>query len=506
MGRISRQSGVVFGGTVFTALFGYVFKVYLARVLGAEALGIYALGMTIVGFLGLLNALGLPESAVRFVALYSASNRFAELGSLLWKGSGILLVANLVFAVVLLAVGPWIAVRFYHTPALVRYLPLFAVIMILGAFNSFFGKALAGYKQVGIRTIVTSFVSSPVAMAVTIVLVALGAGLGGYLAAQIISAVVVLGLVISLVWRFTPVAARFVSLNNLRLDREIWSFSAATFGLGLMVFLIAQADRVVLGVYRSAQIVGIYAMAAALVAYEPIILQSVNQIFSPVIADLHSRTELALLERLFQTITKWVLGLTFPLAVVMITFSRPIMRVFGHEFEIGWPVLVIGTFGQIVNCGVGSVGFLLLMSGNERRLVRVQAVMAAAMVVLCVVLIPRWGIWGAAVSAALTNIGGNAWNLFEVRTRLRLSPYNRGYLKLLPGLAGALLAVLVVNWAAPLQWRFWFVILLALLSAYIVFVAITLAMGLNADDRLVVAAVWARVRGNFRKMTPGATL
>ena len=44
MGRISRQSGIVFAGTIFTVAFGYVFKVYLARVLGAEALGIYALG------------------------------------------------------------------------------------------------------------------------------------------------------------------------------------------------------------------------------------------------------------------------------------------------------------------------------------------------------------------------------------------------------------------------------------------------------------------------------
>ena len=37
---------------------GYVFKVYLARVLGAEALGIYALGMTLIAFLGVFNLPG----------------------------------------------------------------------------------------------------------------------------------------------------------------------------------------------------------------------------------------------------------------------------------------------------------------------------------------------------------------------------------------------------------------------------------------------------------------
>src|SRR5208283_2634788 len=73
MGRISGQSGVVFAGTIFTAVLGYAFKVYLARSLGAEALGIYALGMTIISLLGILGVLGLPNSAVRFVALYAAS-------------------------------------------------------------------------------------------------------------------------------------------------------------------------------------------------------------------------------------------------------------------------------------------------------------------------------------------------------------------------------------------------------------------------------------------------
>ena len=68
MGHISRHSAVFFAGTIFTAAAGYLFKIYLARVLGAEALGIYALGMTIVGLLGIFNALGLPYSAVRFVA------------------------------------------------------------------------------------------------------------------------------------------------------------------------------------------------------------------------------------------------------------------------------------------------------------------------------------------------------------------------------------------------------------------------------------------------------
>src|SRR5580765_7298714 len=77
IGSISRQSAVYFAGTILTAAAGYFFKVYLARRLGAEALGLYALGMSIVGFLGLFNAVGLPAAAARFVAQYYTSANFS---------------------------------------------------------------------------------------------------------------------------------------------------------------------------------------------------------------------------------------------------------------------------------------------------------------------------------------------------------------------------------------------------------------------------------------------
>jgi O-antigen/teichoic acid export membrane protein len=497
MGRISRQSGIVLAGTIFTATLGYLFKVYLARVLGAEALGIYALGMTIISLLGILNGLGLPDSAIRFVAVYAASRKLEALRSLLWNGAWMLLAANLIFAALLLVAGPWIATRFYHSPQLVRYLPLFALIMITGALNAFFSKVLAGYKEVGRRTMITRFVSSPVTMAASVLLIALGGGLWGYLVAQVVSAIVVMVLLVSLVWRLTPAAARSLNLKQVWIEPEVWSFSAAMFGIGLMEFFMGQTDRVALGFYRGAHDVGIYSVAAALIAYEPILLMSVNQIFAPVIADIHTRGELVLLKRLFQTLTKWMLGLTFPLALVIIVFARPIMRIFGHDFEAGWPILVIGTFGQLVNCAVGSVGYLLLMSGNQRRLIRVQAVMAVVMVVLSVQLVPLWGAVGAAVAAAITNAGANAWNLLEVRKAMHLSPYNRSYLKLLPSIGIALLVVWMLSGNAVLIQPDWLRIAATLFLSYLAFSAVTFGMGLDADDRLIANAVWARVRGTF---------
>jgi O-antigen/teichoic acid export membrane protein len=498
IGRISRQSLVFFAGTIFTAGAGYLFKVYLARVLGAEALGIYALGMTIIGLLGVINGLGLPQAAVRFVSAYTATGRFDLLRGFLARGAGLLLASNLFVVGAVLLAGPWIAVRFYHTPELKAYLGLFALIVFFGAVTTFLGQVLAGYKDVTRRTVIINFVGIPVTMILAVAAISRGLGLWGYISAQVGGAMVVCILLGVSVWRLTPRAARSTFARLPPLEIQVVSFSGAALGVGFLEFAIGQTDKVLIGFYLSARALGIYAVAAAMVAFVPIVLQSVNQIFSPTIADLYARGQIQLLERIFQTLTKWILASTIPLAVAMIVFASSLMGIFGRDFETGWPILVIGTLGQLVNCGVGSVGYLLLMSGRQGRLIRVQAAAAVVMVLLGLLVIPVWGITGAALAAALTNVVTNVLCLRAVQRTLGLSPFTKSYLRLLLPTCGVAVGLLL--WREALAtFRPSIVIGTGFLLAYAIFLALAWAHGLTSDDRLIASEVWARMRGLFPK-------
>lgn len=496
VGHISRHSSVHFLGAILSVALGYLFKIYLARTLGAEALGLYALGMTLISVLGLFNSLGLPQSALRFVATYEASGKFEQLHALLWRGGALLLLANFGAAAVLLTAGRWIATRFYHSPALITYLPFFALIMLFGAVSGFYRQVLAGYRDLKLRTLITNFIGTPFNMILAIALISLGFGLRGYLLAQICTGAMIALLLTVAVRRLTPTAARFFARRGSYPKREVWSFSLAMLAVSFLDLVMLQTDKIALGFFRNPGELGIYSVAAALVAYIPLTLTSVNQIFAPTIAHLHTRGERVLLSRLFQSLTKWVTGMTLPLVLVVIVFSRPLMRLFGPTFAVGWPILVIGACGQLVNCGVGSVGYLLLMSGNEKRLIRAQAVMAALMVSLGILLVPGKGILGAAIAVAITTIGINLWNLFEVRLALKLWPYNRSYLKLaLPALSSIAAVVGLKKYSAWLH-HDWLAVGVAVVCSYAVFTAVFLASGLDSDDRLIASAIWSRLRGS----------
>jgi O-antigen/teichoic acid export membrane protein len=493
VGHISRHSGTLFAGTVFTAATSYLFKIYLARVLGAEMLGVYALGITMMGFVGVFNSLGLPESAVRFAAEYRAGRRLEPLRSLLIWGGGILLLSNAIFAVFFLKAGRLVALRFYHSPRLAQYLPWFVALMVTGAISVFYGRIMAGYNAVGRRTIITNFVGSPTTMVLAVLFITIGWGFAGYLLAQFVSAGLVIGLMLIVIWRLTPVESRHLFPWPRPLERKVLSFSAAASGVLMLEFLMGQMDKIALGAYLGAQSVGIYSVAAAVVAYETLALNSVNQVFSPMIAGLYSTGDRAMLSRLYKALTKWVFAVTVPLAITVVVFARPILRMFGHTFEAGWPILIIGTIGQLVNCGVGSVALLLFMSGHQRRLLRVQVAMAGVLAVSSIALIPIWGIVGAAVASAITNVGINLWNFLEVRTVLEFSPFSRSFARLaLPALASIIIASVV---RAEGGFRHdWLAIGVSLIATYGVFAAITAAMGLDSDDRLIGSAIWTRIR------------
>jgi O-antigen/teichoic acid export membrane protein len=499
LGQIFRQSTVFFLGTLFTMGAGYFVKVYVARVLGAEQLGVYALGMTLVSLVQMAGTLGLHGTAPRFVSVYNATGKFDELRGYLTRCTGAIVLLNLMWSIGLVLGGGWIARKLYHAPDLAPYIPLFAVLAVLGAVNVFYCQVLAGFKDVAKRTVITNFVGSPLVIVLTVILLALGTGMWGYLGAQIASSVVVVALLVAAAWKATPRAARLSWTAVAPLSHDVKSMALAFLGMGVLEFLVSQADKILLGFYLNPRIVGIYVLASTLSAFIPIILQSVNQIFAPVIADLHAQERRDVLQKLFQTLTKWVIGLTFPLACVMIAFAARLMRIFGPDFESGWPVLVIGAVGQLVNCGVGSVGYLLLMSGNQKRLIKVQFAMTFVSVVTNITLIPTLGLVGAALASAGVNVGGNLWNLYEVRKALGISPYNRSYFALLiPGVF-ATMTVLLVRHLTGSSTNPWFVVVLSLVLGYSVFGGLAVAFAFDQDDRMFARSVWSQLRSGMQK-------
>lgn len=493
MGKISRQSSISFAGTLFTVATGYFFKIYVARLLGAEGLGLYALGMSVIAFVGIFASFGLPRAATRFISVYNSQGEVQKLRGFLWRGLIlILLISTGLGGAVWLARG-WITGGLYNEPNLTPYMPFFAVMVPLSAIGFFLGQVLHGFQAVDRQTIINSFVQRPLTIAMELGFLSLGWGLGGYIAGSMLGTIVNVVLMAWLVWRLMPAPTRALDKPLDRLDGEVLSFSASMIALSLLGFVSGKADHTMLGIFLNARQVGIYSVAKTTTSYVPTLLTAVNSIFAPVIADLYAREKLDLLKRLFQTLTKWILGLTLPLVMVIMLFAPTLMRIFGAEFEAGWPVLVAVSIGQLVNVGVGSVGYILMMSGRQRFIVGSQVVSSVVTFGLYLILIPILGPLGAALGFAIGVVVSNVLNLWHIRRELNLWPYHRSFLKLIFPVVMTGAGLLIFQAFLAMQLSPIIAVLIALGLAYSVFLPSMLITGLDDYDRLILDAVRRRL-------------
>jgi O-antigen/teichoic acid export membrane protein len=137
------------------------------------------------------------------------------------------------------------------------------------------------------------------------------------------------------------------------------------------------------------------------------------------------------------------------------------------------------------------------MSGNEKRLVRIQVTMAVVTVTFCLLFVPRWGILGAAIAAAIGNVATNVWCLLEVRMLMKLFPYNRTYWGLAVPTAVTLAAAIGLRVGLRSVKADVAVLTFSTALVYVIFVGTVLLLGLEADDRLIATAIWSRIRNCF---------
>jgi O-antigen/teichoic acid export membrane protein len=113
----------------------------------------------------------------------------------------------------------------------------------------------------------------------------------------------------------------------------------------------------------------------------------------------------------------------------MIIFSQEILTIFGREFATGATTLVILSVGQLMYSATGPLGVMINMSGRSKLTLLNTVLHLLLQVGLCVVLIPQYGIIGAAVANTISKGVQRAIQLGQVRLILRMHPFRTEYLK-----------------------------------------------------------------------------
>ena len=402
--------------------------VLLARVLPAESYGLYSFVVAWLTIFQVLADFGLEPVLVRRLSVAGADR-----SAILSAGLGLRLGLALSSAGLAIALAPWASGEGG------TILPIVA----LGA------AALLFLAQPGFRALLRAelrldavFFLASITAALTLTLVWLAALQEGGLVAILLgyavavwSGLVCAGLVVSRSVRFRP---RFDLPEWRSLLAECWPV-----GLNLFVLMLGlRAAAIVLMQVEGAVAVGQYASAARLAEAANLVAEGAMLIVFPLLARVHAESA----ERLAPLAAGAARGLVVALCFVALVggaLATELMRlVFGDEFAVAGPALAILLWTAPLSALGSLYANLLLVVGRQRVLLRVNGLVALLLVVLQVVLVPDFGIRGAAFGVLLGSAAGHLLLFLMPATRPWIAPCVRA---MAPVMALALASLMAVS-------------------------------------------------------------
>jgi O-antigen/teichoic acid export membrane protein len=426
--KIVGQSAVYFLGTVISVIVGFFFKVYLSRVLGANALGIYSLGITTIGVLGIFLSFGYGNGLIRFVSKYKATQNYNKLVSYLTNTSIINLCVVLPISFLFYFFPEIIADNILKTPKLKEYVPLFGLMMFVNSFLILAEQTIRGLQEVKKSTIINTFLRLPFKIGLVVVFFNWGWRLEGYIIAEVLGSVLAFIFLIILIKRLLPGLTDFKRDN---FNNEEKKYSLNLLITNSVLALGRHGDKIVLVYFLSTFELGIYSVTLTIAAFIPLVLTSVNSIFSPIISQLHSQNKLKDLAHYFQLSGRYIFLLSFPLMVFIFLFSKPIMSLFGNDFIQGSFLLSLIVIGQLINVSMGSVGLMLQMTGLEKPMRDISIVTSLVSFLLYFVLISKWGLVGLGVVYIFNILLQNIACTYVLNKHLNIHLFHTEYIKLI---------------------------------------------------------------------------
>jgi O-antigen/teichoic acid export membrane protein len=409
-------AGKVFLVRVGSALFALISQVLLARWMGRVEFGTYIYAWTWVLMIGPLADAGLSSGARRFIPEYAELKAFDRLRGFLsgsrWFAFGVASTVGLIGIGIVTLIAPSmnssVVTPLYLACLAIPICGLAAVQTGIAQSYDWPNLAFVPFyivRQVGITVLVGSayLIGAPTdaVTAMVFAVVASWAVTGGQM----------LVLNRRLKTKVEPGLKHYEIKTWLATSLPI--FVAESFYL-----LLTYVDILTLEHLGSPGDVGVYYAAVRLLALVAFVYFAISSATTHKFTEYHVTGDSKRLASFFAETIRWTFWPSLAMCAAMLLFGRPLLALFGAGFESGYPAMFILAAGMLARAAVGPAERLLNMLGQRKQCALVYAAAFAINLTLCVILIPRIGIEGAASATATAMIAESIMLYIVAKRRL----------------------------------------------------------------------------------------
>jgi O-antigen/teichoic acid export membrane protein len=417
--RLVTGSAWVLGARIAGLLLGVVMNGLLARLLDPSGFGAYLLTSTMVVIGSTLAKMGLDRSVVRFTAASLAVGEPGRARDAIrvaagWSAIG----AAAVGLVLVLGVGEWFFGGVLNEPLVASVVPLAAGWLFATAMQSMFAEAFRGLSRFAHAAVFQTFATD------LITVVALGAvfiGARNATLSEVIVVIVSVAIVVLLLTGFVLLRMTRSLGHGGRVDRpEMFRVARPLLVTSLGIYLLGHGiDLWILGAFRSSDIVSQYGAAAKLVVLVATPMIIFSGVIPPLVAELHAQGKMRRLERTLRAGAALVGAPALVILVVFIVAGGWVMEtVYGPYYRQATALLVVLASSRLLAIWTGSCGIALMMTGHQRDMMWTTLASAVVSVGGGLLVAPRYGAMGVAVTTSLAQLVQNGSQLYLAHRRL----------------------------------------------------------------------------------------
>ncbi|MCH1865866.1 oligosaccharide flippase family protein [Nocardioides sp. CFH 31398] len=420
---MARSGALTLAGSVYAALAGFALTVLVGRWFGAELSGLYFMAVAVFMILNVVAMAGGDSGLVRSVAAYRATGAHEDA----WTVSSAILAPMLAWSLVVaggLAAlsGPLAAVLTPDDAALGRS---FLLVLSLTLVFSAVGQAsVNGTRSLGgARTFVLLYqVWLPTGRLLLLGLLWLTDGptallLWTWTVPLVLMDLVAFGL-LRRTLRRERLASGIAPRPRRQVLRDAWAFNLPRGLASLCEIGIKWADVLLVGLLLGPAAAGVWAAASRFVTTGIMAMEALRIVSAPLLASAFARGEEDEAADIHAMATTWLVLLSWPMFLTLAAFSPLVMSLVGPEFTAAAPALTVMCLGLLGYLALGNVNSMLLMAGLSRLTAANSVVSLGLNVSLGLVLIPTWGLPGAAVAWCLALTGDSVLCVLRRRGRV----------------------------------------------------------------------------------------
>ena len=447
-------AGLVGLGSILGSIFKFISTFLIQYGFGAGGYGLYTLSLSLINLVAAVFNLGLDDAMVRYVAIYRGRKQIKSLRGLLLFCTTLAGLAGILGALLLLFFTPplvtfWIGLKHHvlgNSDMLNRSIALLQVmapVVPLMTMQVMWFAGLRGFKAFKWRVLSTSVLQPIIQILLLLLVVRFFRDRDGIMwVAVVLFISTMVSTVLNMYFLFKQVAQVATPEPEKYEVREWLTFATLNFLTTIIDTVLDSIDTILLAAFGVSDVaLGQYGAAMRLSNFIALPLASLNNIFAPTIAELHSKGETQKLESMFKVVTKWSITFSLPIFLVSVLFSPYLVELPGKSFASAWPLLIAFAIGSMINAGTGSVGYMLLMTGYQRLSFLNSLVAVVVNIGLGVYLTPRYGAMGTAISTGLAICALNLMRVLQVRILLKMHAYRWDVFK--PIGAGVISAALI---------------------------------------------------------------